>query len=186
MCNEFPELKTFIMYWEQRKSHVFPPFRSGGIPGLNMSEPGNKSIKPANTMRLVTVAIYDVSHMVYQERQLHLFNCNLLKCAGRGLTKEARDARDRAQQMRKAKEFAAIFDDEEAVLLEAEQAMNPNSYLPWQNNIHRAPKEKKVGKGRGKKCEEKKKTEILIIKKKKRHTKEKRWERKRESAKHIR
>ena len=163
MGNEFLELKAFIMYWEQRKSHVFPPFRSGGIPGLNMSEPGNKSIKPANTMRLVTVAIYDVSHMVYQEGQLHLFNRNLLKCAGRGLTKEAHDARDRAQQMRKAKEFAAIFDDEEAVLLEAEQAMNPNSYLPWQNNIHRAPKEKKVGKGRGKKCEEKKKTEILII-----------------------
>ena len=55
--NEFPELKAFIMYWEQRKSHVFPPFRGGGIPGLNMSEPGNKPIKPVNTMRLVTVEI---------------------------------------------------------------------------------------------------------------------------------
>ena len=50
MGNEFPELKAFIMYWEQRKSHVFPPFCGGGIPGLNMSELGNKSIKPANTM----------------------------------------------------------------------------------------------------------------------------------------
>ena len=129
------------------------------------------------------MAIYDVSHMVYQGRQLHLFNRNLLKCTGRGLTKESCDARDRAQQMRKAEEFAAIFDDEEAVLLEAEQAMNPNSYLPWQNDIHRAPKEKKVGKGRGKKGEEKKQTEILI---KKRHTQEKRWERKREGSKHIR
>ena len=64
--------------------------------------------------------------------------------------------------MWKAEEFAAIFDDEDAVLLEAEQAMNPNSYLPWQNDIHRAPKDKKVGKGRGKKGEEKKKKEISI------------------------
>ena len=111
-----------------------------------------------------------------------MFNCNLLKCAGRGLTKEVRGARDRAQQMHKAEEFAAIFDDEDAVLLEAEQAMNPNSYLPQQNDIHRAPKEKNVGKGRGKKGEEKKKMEILI---KKRHTQEKRWERKREGSKHI-
>ena len=152
------------MYWEQRKSHIFPPFHGGGIPGLNMSEPGNKSIKPVNTMCLVTAAIHDVSHMVYQEQQLHLFNHNLLKCAGRGLTKEACDARDRAQQMRKAEEFAAIFDDKDALLLEAEQAMNPNSYLPWQNDIHRAPKDKKVGKGRAKKGEEKKKTEISIKK----------------------
>ena len=67
MGNEFPELKAFIMYWEQRKSRVFPPFCGDGISGLNMSEPGNKSIKPANTMCLVTAAIYDVSHMVYQE-----------------------------------------------------------------------------------------------------------------------
>ena len=130
-----------------------------------MSEPGNKSIKPTNTVRLVTAAIYDVAHMVYQERQLHFFNRNLLKCTRRGLTKEAHDARDRAQQMRKAEEFAAIFDDEDAVLLETEeQAMNPNSYLQCQNDIHRAPKDKKVGKGRGKKTEEKKKEKISINK----------------------
>ena len=95
-----------------------------------MSEPGNKSIKPANTLRLVTAAIYDVAHMVYQERQLHLFQRNLLRCSGRGITKEARDAKDRAQQMKRAQEFAKIFDDEEAVLLEAEQAMKPSFYLP--------------------------------------------------------
>ena len=83
--------------------------------------------------------------------------------------------------MRKAEEFAAIFDDEDAVLLEAEQAMNPNSYLPQQNDIHRAPKDKKVGKGRVKKVEEKN-GDID----KKRHTQEKWWERKRKGSKHIR
>ena len=145
-AEEFPELEGFVMYWDLRKSHVFPPFRGGGIPGVNMSEPGNKAMKPANTMRLVTAAIYDVAHMVYQERQLDLFQRNLLHCSGRGLTKEARDAKDRAQQMRRAQEFADIFDDEEAVLLEAEQAMNPNYYLPHEKSKHRAPKEKKGGK----------------------------------------
>ena len=66
--------------------------------------------------------------------------------------------------MQKAEEFAAIFDDEDAVLLEAEQAMNPNSYLPQQNDIHRASKEKKLEKEEGKEVKKRKKMEISIKK----------------------
>ena len=42
----FPELKGFVEYWEHRKSHIFAPFRGGGIPGINLSEPGNVTFKP--------------------------------------------------------------------------------------------------------------------------------------------
>ena len=46
----YPEIEGFVKYWELRKTHVFSPFRGGGLPGMNMSESGNASFKPAGTM----------------------------------------------------------------------------------------------------------------------------------------
>ena len=68
----------------------FPPFRGGGIPGLNMSEPGNKSIKPANTMRLVTAAIYDVSHNGLSGATIAFVQPQFIKmCREEGLNKRS-------------------------------------------------------------------------------------------------
>ena len=141
IAEEYPELKPFVEYWDRRKSHVFGPYRGGGIPGMNLSEPGNVTMKPPGTLRLVKAAIYDVSHMMLQENQMDQFERNLIRVSGRGQTKEVRDARDRAEQKRAAEESANIFmDDSEAVILEAEQGINPESYLPQKNAKHRAPK----------------------------------------------
>ena len=68
-AEDFPELKGFVEYWEQHKSHVSH---------VNLSEPGNVTFKPPSTMRLVKAAIYDVSHMLQQESQIYLFERNLL------------------------------------------------------------------------------------------------------------
>ena len=84
---DFPELKGFVEYWEQCKNHVFAPFMGGGIPGINLSEPGNVTFKPPATMHLVKAAIYDVSHMLQQECQIYLFACNLLCCVRRDQSK---------------------------------------------------------------------------------------------------
>ena len=90
----YPELQGFVKYWELRKTHVFSPFRGGGLPGMNMSESGNASFKPAGTMRLVHAAKYDVSSMMLQESQIDMFQCNLIPCPGRAPTKETCDAKD--------------------------------------------------------------------------------------------
>ena len=141
IAEEYPELKPFVEYWDRRKSHVFGPYRGGGIPGMNLLEPGNVTMKPPGTLCLVKAAIYDVSHMMLQESQMDQFEHNLIRVSGRGQTKEVRDARDRAKQIRTAEEFANIFmDDSEAVILEAEQGINPESYLPQINAKHRAHK----------------------------------------------
>ena len=139
----YPELKPFVKYWELRKSHVFAPFRGGGLPGLNMSEPGNASFKPPSTMRLVHAAKYDVSSMILQESEINMFERNLLPCSGRAPTKEKRDARDRAQQIRVAEDFANIFSNEADVISEAREGIQPASYLPGSNSKHRAPQRKK-------------------------------------------
>ena len=85
----FPELKGFVEYWEQCKSHVFSPFRGGGIPGVNLCGPGNVTFKPPSTMHLVKAAIYDVLHMLQQELQIYLFERNLLRCVRRGQSKQS-------------------------------------------------------------------------------------------------
>ena len=141
----YPELQAFVKYWELRKTHVFAPFRGGGLPGMNMSESGNASFKPAGTMRLVHAAKYDVSSMMLQESQIDMFQRNLIPCTGRAPTKETRDAKDRAQQLRVAEDFANIFDNIEEVLSEARQGVKPDSYLPARNSKHRAPARKNGG-----------------------------------------
>ena len=95
-----------------------------------MSEQGNASFKPASTMRLVHAAKYDVASMILQESQINLFEHNLLKCAGKGLTKQVHSMKDRAQQVKVAEDFANIFDNEEDVFIEGHEGMNSSSYLP--------------------------------------------------------
>ena len=157
-----PQIKPFILYWDPRKSHIFRPFCGAGLPGVNLSEQGNASFKPSQTMRLVHAAKYDVATMLEQEKEIELFERNLLKCAGRGPLAGVRDAKDRAQQIQVAEDFANIFDDEEDVLLEANQGNNPAMHIPLARSKHRMPKKrfatKPLGKAptrKGKKKEEK-------------------------------
>ena len=137
-----PEIKPFVMYWDPRRSHIFKPFRGGGLPGVNLSEQGNASFKPSKTMRLVHAAKYDVATMMEQEKEIELFEQNLLKCAGRGPSAGVRDAKDRAQQMKVAEDFVNILDNEEDVMMEATQGNKPSMYMPKAQTKHRAPKKK--------------------------------------------
>ena len=162
LAEQNPQIKPFILYWDPRKSHIFRPFRGAGLPGVNLSEQGNASFKPSQTMRLVHAAKYDVATMLEQEKEIELFERNLLKCAGRGPSVGMRDAKDRAQQIQVAEDFANIFDDEDDVLLEANQGNNPDMHIPMARSKHRTPKKrfstKPPGKAptrKGKKYEEK-------------------------------
>ena len=96
---------------------------------MNMSELGNASFKPAGTMCLVHAAKYDVSSMMLQESQIDMFQRNLIPCTGRAPTKETRDAKDRAQQLRVAEDFANIFDNVEEVLSEVLSTAGSNLCL---------------------------------------------------------
>ena len=157
-----PQIKPFILYWDPHKSHIFLPFRGAGLPGVNLSEQGNASFKPSQTMRLVHAAKYDVATMLEQEKEIELFERNLLKCAGKGPSAGVRDVKDRAQQIQVAEDFANIFDDEEDVLLEANQENNPAMHIPLARSKHHTSKKRfatepqgKAPTRKGKKKEEK-------------------------------
>ena len=89
-----PQIKPFILYWDPRKSHIFRPFCGAGLPDVNLLEQGNASFKPSQTMRLVHTAKYDVAAMLEQEKEIELFERNLLKCAGRGPSAGVHGAKD--------------------------------------------------------------------------------------------
>ena len=145
-----PEIKPFILYWDPRKSHIFQPFHGAGLPGVNLSEEGNASFKPSQMMILVHAVKYDVATMLEQEKEIELFERNLLKCAGRGPSARVSDTKDRAQQIQVAEDFANIFDDEEDVLLEATQENKPSMHIPKAQAKHRVPKKRFAMKPPGK------------------------------------
>ena len=101
-------------------------------------------------MRLVHAAKYDVVTILEQEKEIELFERNLLKCAGRGPSAGVHDAKDRAQQIQVVEDFANIFDDEEDVLLEANQGNNPAIHIPLARSKHRVPKNRFATKPPGK------------------------------------
>ena len=110
----------------------------GGLPGVNLSEHGNARWKPSATMHLVKAAKYDVATMLLQEKELFKFNQNLGTSSGKGPSQAVRDAKDRKKQLQKAEDFVNILDDEEAILLEAQQANNPTTFIPKAVERHRA------------------------------------------------
>ena len=78
--------------------------------------------------------------MMYQEREIHMFERNLLKVPGCGLSAAARIAKDHAEQMKVAEDFGKIFDNEDDVIIEAEEANNPSMYISKTLSSHGAPK----------------------------------------------
>ena len=97
IAESVPTLYSWIEWWNDRRAHIFGPYRGGGLPGCNLSEQGNAQWKPTNTMHLVHAACDDVSSMIFQEVKVDLFNRNLMRSTGRARSKPTRDAQDRAK-----------------------------------------------------------------------------------------
>ena len=50
IAQSVPTLHTWIQWWDDRRAHIFGPYRGGGLPGCNLSEQGNTQWKPTSTM----------------------------------------------------------------------------------------------------------------------------------------
>ena len=79
MAESVPTLYSWIEWWDDRRAHIFGPYRSRGLPGCNLSEQGHGQWKPTNTMHLVHAAHDDVNSMIYQEVKVYLFDRNLMR-----------------------------------------------------------------------------------------------------------
>ena len=141
--NMNPGIKRWIQWCDDRRSHIFTPYRGGGLPGVNLSEQGNAGWV-TRQMRLVHAAKYDVATMMTQEKQVFKFDHNLEKSTGRRPTQAARVSRDRSEQVTVGEEFVEILSDEEAIKEEARQGWEPAGFIPKKKCKHRPKKVKLV------------------------------------------
>ena len=94
--NMNPGIQRWIQWRDDRRSHIFTPYRGGGLPGVNLSEQGNAGWV-THQMRLVHAAKYDVATMMTQEKQVFKFDHNLEKSTGHGPTQASHASRDRSE-----------------------------------------------------------------------------------------
>ena len=81
-------------------------------------------------LQLVHAAKNDTATMVLQEEELYEFSRNMSMSTGKGPSDAICKARWRVEQLNIAKDFVEIFDNIEAVVLEAEEVNVPTSYRP--------------------------------------------------------
>ena len=121
-------LEKWIEWWYLRRSHIFGPFRTPGLPGVNLAEYSNSSWKPKKPLQLVHAAKNDTATMVLQEEELYEFMRNMTTSTGKGQLDAICKARWRVEQLNVAKDFIESFDNIEAVMLEGQEANQPSSY----------------------------------------------------------
>ena len=68
--------------------------------------------------------------MVLHEEELYEFSRNMSTSTGKGPLDAISKARWRVEQLNVAKDFVEIFNDTEAVILEAEEVNESTSYQP--------------------------------------------------------
>ena len=108
-------LKKWIKRWHDRCSHIFLPFCGYSILMVNLSEQGNKVIKPSHTLRLAHATKFDIAVMLFQSKQLDIYNMNMIAINTRGATQATREDHDRDGQIVVATDFNNILDNEEDV-----------------------------------------------------------------------
>ena len=60
------------------KSYISTILHGSGISMVNLSEPGNKLIKPSHMMRLVHATKYNAAVMMFQAKWLQLHGMNMV------------------------------------------------------------------------------------------------------------
>ena len=122
-----------------RRSHIFGPFRTPGLPGVNLAELGNSFWKPKKPLQLVHAAKNDTATMVLQEEELYEFMRNMTLSTGNGPLDVIRKDRWRVEQHNVAKDFIKIFDDIEVVMLKGQEGNQPSSYQPKRRASFKPP-----------------------------------------------
>ena len=79
--------------------------------------------------------------MVLQEEELYKFSRNMSMSTGKGPSDAIHKARWRVEQLNIAKDFVEIFNDIEAVILEAEEVTEPTSYQLKRRASFKPPKD---------------------------------------------
>ena len=80
----FPQITSWINWWDARKYHIFPAFRWLGYSNVTLAESGNSTLKRCTQLWLLEAAHDDTSTMITQIHELEAFLSQQTASSGRG------------------------------------------------------------------------------------------------------
>ena len=163
MAQKVPGLEVFIKWWDDRKSHIFRPFRGAAFPCVNLSEQGNAGWQTP-TLTLVHAYCNNLSSMMMQQAKLKEFEENEAKSTGRGQSVGAHMLQDKLDQIKVVVDFNNILDDAEAIRAQTEEAMNPSTYILKKKTSFKPPAPEKPKKFTTKRVPDGKKRTLPLMK----------------------
>ena len=82
IANIFPQISSWINWWDVRKYHIFPAFRQLGYSNVTLAESGNSTLKWCTQLWLLEAVCNDTSTMLTQIHEVKSFwNSRLLQAA---------------------------------------------------------------------------------------------------------
>ena len=132
-------LKSWIPWWDARRSHLFTAFRGTGYSGSNLAEVGNAAWTRGRQLSLVDAAYDDISTVIAQEQDVKAYLRGDHKQTGAAPSQMQQAARDRRFQLKRSHEYGENLSTE-ALLQQAEEIANPTRFIPGDKSRHRPPK----------------------------------------------
>ena len=163
IANIFPQISSWINWWDARKYHVFPAFRWLGYSNVTLTESGNSMLKWWTQLWLLEAAHDDTSTMLTQIHELKTFPTQQTSSSGRGPCSLSHKRANIDIQIHAARAYAAEFNNSEACSAALQENTNPQVFIPSSGTRHRPVKTKTSMQGAFVQRKKQKKTTVQKI-----------------------
>ena len=144
IANIFPDITSWINWWDARKYHIFPAFRHFGYSNVTLAKSGNSTLKCHMQLWLLEAACYDTSTMLTQILEFKSFLTQLTSSSSKGPCSLTHERANRATQISTAKVYVAEFSNKNAHCAALDEIANPQVFVPLGGARH-GPAKNKTG-----------------------------------------
>ena len=144
IANIFPDITSWVNWWNARKYHMFPAFRHLGYSNVTLAESGNLMLKCCTQLWLLEVACDDTSAILTQIHEFKSFLTQLTSSSGKDPCYLTHERANKATQIHAAKAYTTEFSNKNACSVALEENANPQVFVPLSGTMHR-PANPKTG-----------------------------------------
>ena len=136
IANIFPQITSWINWWDARKYHIFPAFRCLSYSNVTIAESGNSTLKWHTQLWLLEAVHNDTSTMLTQIHEVKSFQTQQTASSSRGSCSLSHDRADIEIQIHAARAYAAKFNNNEACSTALHENTNPQIFMPSSGARH--------------------------------------------------
>ena len=141
IANIFPQITSWINWWDASKYHIFPAFRCLGYSNVTLAESGNSILKWCTQLWLQEAVHNDTSTMLTQIHEVKSFLMQQTASSGRGPCSLSHDRANIEIQICAARAYAAKFNNNKAHSVALQENTNPQIFIPSSDARHRPVKD---------------------------------------------